>query len=425
MLLIKNGRVHGIATETGDILIDDGRILSVSQNITEPAGATVLDAAGCIVAPGLVDMHVHFRDPGMEYKEDILTGASAAAAGGVTTCCCMPNTSPVADNADVIKYILNKAKNAPATVLPYGAVTIGQNGTELADFYELKAAGAAGLSDDGRPVQSADVMRRALQTARDSGLLVISHCEDADIACDYAVNEGDVSRKLGIPGRPAAAEELMVARDAILAAETGARVHIAHVSAAGSVDIIRRAKQVGAGITAETCPQYFTLTDDEILRQGAMARVNPPLRSRRDVEAIIAALADGTIDCIATDHAPHSPEEKSRPLTEAPSGMTGLETSLALSLTGLYHTGIVSMDRLVSLMSANPARILGLEAGKLREGSAADIVIFDTDEEWTVDPEHFRSKARNSPFAGMKLRGKVMYTISRGRVVYSHAENGG
>ena len=379
---------------------------------------TVIAASGCVAAPGLVDMHVHFRDPGMEYKEDILTGAAAAAAGGVTTCCCMPNTLPVADNADVIEYIIKKAKNAPVTVLPYGAVTHGQNGSELTDFNALKLAGAAGLSDDGNPVQSADVMRRAMRLAHDADMLLISHCEDADLVRDFAVNEGRVSAELGLRGRPAIAEEIMVARDVMLAAETGARVHIAHVSTARSVEIIRRAKEAGIRITAETCPQYFTLTEDEIARQGPLARVNPPLRTRQDVDAIITGLADGTIDVIATDHAPHSAEEKSKPLEQAPSGMIGLETSLGLALTFLYHTGKLSMEKLVQLMSANPARILGLEAGVFAEGAVADIVIFAPDEEWTVDPSNFKSKARNTVFAGLKLRGKVKYTVSRGEVVY-------
>jgi len=428
MLLIKNGLVYKTAAGTGtvdgaaavscDILIEDGRIVSISQNIQETSDMTVLDAAGCIVAPGLVDMHVHFRDPGLEYKEDLLTGAAAAAAGGFTTCCCMPNTKPVADNTETISYILAKAKGAPVKIKPYGAVTVGQEGSELTDFTALKTAGAAGLSDDGNPVQSADVMRRALRSAAETGLLVISHCEDADTVRNYAVNEGEVSRKLGVPGRPAIAEEVMVARDAMLAAETGARVHIAHVSTAGSVDIIRKAKRAGVKITAETCPQYFSLTEDEVLRQGALARVNPPLRTGRDVEAIIGGLIDGTIEVIATDHAPHSTEEKRKPLTEAPSGMIGLETSLGLALTYLYHTGKVSMEKIIMLMSRNPAQVLGLEAGLLQEGAVADIVIFDANEEWIVDPNRFMSKARNTPFAGMKLRGKVKYTISRGAVVY-------
>jgi len=416
MLLIKGGRVFTQTAGSTDILIDGCKIAEISENICETGDIPVLDASRLIVAPGLVDMHVHFRDPGYEYKEDILTGAQAAAAGGVTTCCCMPNTSPVADSEETIEYIINKAKQASVRVLPYGAVTVGQKGRELTDFAALKAAGAVALSDDGNPIQSAELMRRAMILAREHGLLIISHCEDAEMVQNYGVNEGAVSRKLGIPGRPAIAEEIMVARDAMLAAETGARVHIAHVSTVGSVDIIRKAKAAGVSITAETCPQYFTLTEDEILRQGALARVNPPLRTARDVAAIIRGLTDGTIDAIATDHAPHSANEKALPLEEAPSGMIGLETSLALALKLLYHTGELSLDNIIRLMSMNPARILGIDAGTLEVGDTADIVIFDPNEVWTVDPVKFKSKARNTPFAGMNLRGKVKYTISHGKV---------
>ena len=450
------------AAEKSDVLIKDGIIAEIAANIPETGGKAAIDAAGLVVAPGLVDMHVHLRDPGFEYKEDIMTGAAAAAAGGVTTCCCMPNTSPVADNPDVIKYIADKAKGAPIRVLPYGAVTVGQKGVELTDFAALKKAGAVALSDDGNPVQNARLMRRALQQAREADMLIIAHCEDADLAQSHAVNEGKASWELMLPGRPAIAEEIMVVRDAMLAADTGARLHIAHVSTAKSVDIIRKAKEAGARITAETCPQYFTLTEDEVLKQGALARVNPPLRTKEDVEAIICGLLDGTIDAIATDHAPHSREEKALPLTEAPSGMIGLETSLALALTHLYHTGRMGIDEIVALMSTNPARILfegsglrgqgsgdggyegsglrgqgsgdggyegsglrgqgsgdgGYEGSGLRGQGSGDIVIFDPDEEWTVRPGEFKSKARNTPFAGMKLKGRVRYTICRGEIVY-------
>ena len=420
MLLIKGGRVCATtAADESDILIKDGKIAEISENINETVDMTVLNVSGLIVAPGLVDMHVHFRDPGFEYKEDILTGASAAAAGGVTTCCCMPNTLPVADNADIVGYIAQKAKQAPVRVLPYGAVTVGQKGKELTDFASLKEAGAIALSDDGNPIQNSELMRRALRSAREHRLLIISHCEDAEMVKNFAVNEGGISRELGLPGRPAIAEEIMVARDAMLAFDTGARVHIAHVSTAGSVDIIRKAKDAGISITAETCPQYFTLTEDEILRQGTLARVNPPLRTANDVEAVIQGLADGTIDVISTDHAPHSAAEKALPLTDALSGMIGLETSLAITLTSLYHTGKLGLEKIIELMSVNPARLLGLDAGKMSINDIADIVIFDPNEEWTAAPDNFKSKARNTPFGGMTLRGKVKYTISRGEIVYN------
>jgi len=419
MLLIKGGNVVGAPAGSVDLLIDGAKITAISEEVAETDEMTVINASGLVVAPGLVDMHVHFRDPGFEYKEDILTGAAAAAAGGVTTCCCMPNTMPVTDCVDTIRYIADKAKNAPARVLSYGAVTIGQKGEELTDFVALKVVGAVALSDDGNSLQSANLMRRALKRASEFGLMIISHCEDADMVKNYPLNEGRVSKKLGLRGRPAIAEVLMVMRDAMLAGETDSRVHIAHVSTADSVSIIRKAKEAGIKITAETCPQYFSLTEDEILTQGSLARVNPPLRTTDDIEAIIMGLADGTIDAIASDHAPHSAEEKALPLADAPSGMIGLETSLALALTFLYHTGKVSLDEIVALMSTNPARILRIDAGTLSVGAPADIVIFDPDEEWVVNPDNFKSKARNTPFGGMKLKGRVKYTIYNGEIVYN------
>jgi len=418
MVLIKGGSVLGALAGTPDILIEDGRITKIAENINESYEMEVIDATGLIIAPGLVDIHVHLREPGHEYKEDIMSGAAAAAAGGITTCCCMANTDPVADSVEVIRYIENKAKTAPVRVIPYGAVTCGQKGEELTDFVALKVVGAAALSDDGNPVQSAGLMRRALELACEYGLLIISHCEDAELAWNFAVNEGKVSKQLGINGRPAIAEEIMVARDVMLAADTGAKLHIAHVSTAGSVDIIRKAKAAGVKVTAETCPHYFTLTEDEVIRQGAAARVNPPLRTANDVDAVINGLLDGTIDIIASDHAPHSPDEKNKPLADAPSGMIGLETSFALALTFLYHTGKLGLQKIIELMSGKPSALLQLSVGALSEGAAADIIAFDPDEEWVVYPELFKSKSRNTPFAGMKLRGKVKYTISRGEVVY-------
>ena len=419
MLLLKGGYVYdGASGGISDLLIENGKIAAVSQDIEATDGMQVLDVTGLGVAPGLVDIHVHFRDPGFEAKEDIMTGAAAAAAGGITTCCCMPNTSPVADSIETIKYIAEKAAKAPVNVLPYGAVTVGQKGEELTDFVALKVAGAIAFSDDGNPIQNAELMRRAMRTAREYGRVLVSHCEDAEMVKNYAVNEGRVSAALKLPGRPAIAEEIMVARDIMLASETGARVHIAHVSTAASVDIIRKAKSAGVKITAETCPQYFTLTEDEVLKQGALARVNPPLRTASDIEAIIKGLKDGTLDAIVTDHAPHTRKEKALPLSEAPSGMIGLETSLALALTYLYHTGELSIEALVKLMSTKPAQILDIQAGTLKKGAIADVVVFDLNERWIVVPDHFKSKARNTPFAGMELRGKVKYTISRGEIVY-------
>ena len=422
MLLIMNGRIiaPGIKTDhMADLFIKDGIITPLSELPDDRRALTVLDAAGSFIAPGLVDMHVHFRDPGFLYKEDLMTGAAAAAAGGVTTAACMPNTSPVIDNAEAIADIISRAKAAPVTILPYAAVTLGQKGQALTDAAALKAAGAAALSDDGMPVMNAALLREAMKTAQAHDMLIISHCEDEELVKNYAVNEGAVSEKLGIPGRPAVAETLMVMRDVMLAKETGARLHIAHVSTAGSVEIIRRAKTDGVRVTAETCPQYFTLTEDAVLTQGSMARINPPLRTRQDVDAVLDGLLDGTIDAVATDHAPHSAAEKALPLEKAPSGMVGLETSLALTLTMLYHTGRLPLGRIVELMSTAPSKILGINKGRLDTGCPADLIIFDPDEPWTVDPDKFRSKSRNTPFKGMALKGKVKYTIAGGKIVYS------
>lgn len=420
-LLIKQGRlVDPVGGTSGvmDILIENGKVSIIGSNLQEP-DAQVIDARGLVVSAGLVDMHVHLREPGFEYKETIETGCAAAARGGVTSIACMPNTKPVIDTPELVTFVLEQAKKACGVhVLPIAAVSVGQQGKKLTDAEALAHAGAVALSDDGVPVQDANLVRDALIKARRLRLPVLSHCEDAGMVCNYAVNEGVVSRRLGIPGRPAIAEELMVMRDAMLAEETGGAVHICHVSTARSVDIVRKFKKKGVHITCETCPQYFTLTEDEILTQGSMARVNPPLRTQKDVEAIIAGLQDGTIDAIVTDHAPHSAEEKARPLTEAPSGMVGLETSLAVTLTALYHTGKLDLPALLRKMTAAPARILGVDKGRLALGSDGDAVIFDPDEEWVVDPERFASKGRNTPFGGRHLKGRVKYTIADGKVIY-------
>lgn len=421
MLLIKNARILDpgfTALQTADIFIKDGEIAPLDAASNDTNALRVLNADGLVAAPGLVDMHVHFRDPGFTYKEDVFSGARAAAAGGVTTVACMPNTAPVIDSAPLTASFLKRAAKACVTVLTYGAVTTGQKGVELTDTSALKASGVIGLSDDGQPVVSAAIMRAALKASKVNGLFISSHCEDLDLVGHYALNEGRVSEQLGLPGRPAIAEELMAMREAMLARETGARVHIAHVSTARTVDIIRRAKADGVLITAETCPQYFTLTEDEIIKQGSMAKVNPPLRTQNDVDAVIEGLIDGTLDAIVTDHAPHSIDEKALPLTQAPSGMVGLETSFGLALTALYHTGKLPLERIISLMSCNPAAILGIPKGHIRIGDAGDIVLFDPDEDWTVDPGQFQSKGRNTPFTGRRLRGKVKCTIRSGEIVY-------
>ena len=421
-LLIRQGRLVDPVGGIGgvmDVLLEDGRVAMIGSNISEP-DAQVIDASGLVVCAGLVDMHVHLREPGFEYKETIETGAAAAAHGGFTSIACMPNTRPATDNPERIDYVKQKAAKACGVhVWPIGAVTVGESGQELTNFEALKEAGAVALSDDGVPVQNANLMRDGLILAHRQNLTILSHCEDADMVKNYAVNEGRISRQLRIDGRPAIAEELMVARDAMLAEETGAAVHICHISTAKSVALVRRYKRKGVQITCETCPQYFSLTEDEILTQGTMARVNPPLRTKADVEAIIEGLKDGTIDAIATDHAPHSAEEKARPLTEAPSGMVGLETALGVALTYLYHTKELPLSDILRKMTINPACILRLPTkGRLSIGADGDMVIFDPEEEWTVDPEQFASKGRNTPFAGKKLKGKVKYTIVGGKVVY-------
>ena len=423
--MIRKGRVVDPVGGIGgvmDILVEDGRVAVIGSELTEPS-ARVIDARGLTVCAGLVDMHVHLREPGFEYKETIETGCLAAARGGFTSIAPMPNTRPAADYPERIALVRQKAAQACGVhVWPIGAVTRGQKGQALTDAAALKKAGAVALSDDGMPVQNANLLRDALIRCRRQELTILSHCEDADLVKNYAVNEGRVSRALGLPGRPAIAEELQVMRDAMLAEETGAAVHICHISTARSVEIVRQFKKKGVPITCETCPQYFALTEDELLSRGTLARVNPPLRTRLDVEGILAGLKDGAIDVIATDHAPHSAEEKARPLPEAPSGMVGLETALAVTLTSLYHTGVMDLSDILRKMTINPAFILRIPKGRLSLGGGADFTIFDPDEEWTVDPEQFASKGRNTPFAGRTLKGRVKYTIVDGKIIYQEGK---
>lgn len=421
-LLIKHGRVVDPVSGTvsiQDLYIENGKVVQLEKDIRQEADQ-VIDADGLVVCPGLVDMHVHLRDPGLTYKEDIFTGTAAAAHGGVTSVACMANTDPVVDTPEQVRYVKDKAAQANGVhVYPIAAVSMGMRGEEPSDADALKKAGAIALSDDGCNVDNANLMRDVMIHAKRLEMPVLCHCEDTTMVEGRAVNEGSVSRQLWLEGRPAIAEEIMVMRDAMLAEETGAHVHICHVSTAKSVDIIRRMKKRGVAITCETCPQYFTLTEDEILTQGSMARVNPPLRTAKDIKGIIAGLKDGTIDAIATDHAPHSAEEKSRPLTRAPSGMVGLETSLAITLTELYHTGKMKLPEIIKRMTYTPASILRLSSkGRLSLGSDADITIFDPEEVWTIDPEQFASKARNTPFAGREVKGKVKYTIVGGNLIY-------
>ena len=419
-LLIRGGRVVDPAQGVDDrldLLIQDGKILRLGRDLAAP-DAQILNADGLTAAPGLVDIHVHLREPGFEAKETVSTGCAAAARGGVTTLVAMPNTRPAADCPEVVQLVRDKAAPTRINVLPAGAVTLGQKGEQLTDFAALKAAGVPALTDDGVPIQNLALLRRALLEAKRLSLPLLDHCEDRDMVQNYAVNEGAVSRRLGLPGRPAVAEELQIMRDVMLAEDTGAHVHICHISTAKGVDIVRQAKARGVHVTCETCPQYFTLTEDEILRQGTMARVNPPLRTQADVDGIRAGLADGTIDAIVTDHAPHTAGEKSKPLPDAPSGMVGLETSLALALTGLYHTGLLPLAQVLDLMSASPAALLGLDKGTLAVGRDADLILFDPDQAWIIDKTKFASKGRNTPFHGRTVRGRVKYTISRGTIIY-------
>ena len=420
-LLIAQGNLVDPARKydgSQEILIENGVIAAIAPKLDAPE-AQRIDGRGLSVSPGLIDPHVHLRDPGLTYKEDILTGTAAAACGGFTAVACMPNTKPVADCPEIIAGILDRAQSGSGVrVLPIGAISVGERGERCADFAALKMAGAVALSDDGVPVMRAVLMREALQRAKDCGLPLLCHEEDGEMVRNYAVNEGKISRQLGIPGRPAIAEELMVARDGLLSLETGVPVHFCHISTAGSVNIIRRLKAVGAAVTCETCPQYFTLTEDAILERGSLARVNPPLRTAADVAAIVEGLRDGTIDCIATDHAPHAAEEKARPLTEAPSGMVGLETALAITLTQLYHSGAMELTEILQKMTAGPAQLLNLPYGKLAVGAVADLTLFDLNEKWTIDPVNFRSKGRNTPFARWSVQGKAKYTLVGGRVIY-------
>jgi dihydroorotase len=422
-LLIKGGRVIDPAQgidEILDILVADGRIRELGKRVAAGKAVETIEADGLLVFPGLIDMHVHLRDPGLEYKEDIVTGSRAAAAGGFTSIACMPNTKPVNDNRMVTEYIVNKAKaEALVNVFPIGAITLGSSGDNLVDMAELKAAGCVALSDDGRPVTNAAMMRLALECAAESGIMVIAHAEELALVGEGVMNEGDTSRELGLKGIPWAAEDIAVARDVYLAEFTGSPLHIAHVSTAGSVRIIRNAKARGVRVTCETSPHYFSLTDDAVASRKANAKMNPPLREAADVAAIKSGLTDGTIDAIATDHAPHQGDEKDIDFNKALNGIIGLETSLPLSLK-LVEEKVLGLAALIEKMSLNPARILGIDRGALLAGVVADITIVDTALEWVVEAERLASKSKNSPWLGEKMKGKAVYTIVGGRIVFKN-----
>lgn len=421
MILIKDGRVVDPASgvdEGLDVVLEDGRVKALGKFPKTEDYQRVIDAKGKIVAPGLVDIHVHFRDPGLTYKEDIATGAAAAAAGGYTTVVCMANTKPVVDSVEVLSELLGRMKQLPIHVLSAAAVTKGLQGKELTDMRALRAAGAAGFTDDGIPIMDSALLFEAMKLAKELDAPISLHEEDPALIAAAGINQGPVSKQLNFGGAPALAEESLVARDCMLALRSGARVDIQHISSGVSVDVVRAMKGLGAGVFAEVTPQHFSLTEQAALERGALAKVNPPLRGEADRYALIRGLKDGTIDFIATDHAPHSPEEKARELAQAPSGMIGLETALALGVTNLVRKGHLTMLQLLEKMTVNPARFYGLDAGTLRAGAPADLVIFDEREKWTVEEDKFRSKSRNSPFTGMELYGKVYCTICGGNVVY-------
>jgi dihydroorotase len=424
-LLIRGGRVIDPGRggdDVADVLVSAGRIEAVGRNIPAGDGTRVVDAAGRIVAPGLIDLHTHLREPGQEDLETVASGAMAAAAGGFTAVCAMPNTDPVTDNQAAVGFIVSQAQRAgKARVYPIGAVSLGQKGQQLAEFGELVGAGAVAVSDDGKPVVSSHLMRTALEYAKTFGIPVADHCEDPTLAQGGAMHEGIVSTRLGLKGVPAAAEEIMVARDIILAELTGGHVHLCHMSTRGSVELIRRAKDRGLRVTAEACPHHFSLTHERCEGYDTNAKMNPPLREPADREAIREALRDGTIDAIATDHAPHHYDAKEREFDDAPNGIIGLETALGLAITELVEPGLLTLPELVRRMSTTPARIFNLPGGTLTVGGPADVVVFDPGAEWEVRPEAFHSKSRNTPFTGRRLRGRADLTIVRGEVVFERA----
>jgi dihydroorotase len=423
-LLVANGYVidptQGI-NGGRDVLIEDGRVAAlVKSGESVPEGAQVFDATGLIVAPGFIDLHTHLREPGQEYKETIASGAAAAVAGGFTSVCAMPNTDPVNDNPAVTSFIAEQSQTIKlANVFPVGAITKGSRGEELAEMGEMKRAGIVAVTDDGHSVPSPGLMRRALEYARGFDLTVMDHCEDKTLAAGGVMHEGEWSLRLGLRGAPALAEESDAMRDCALAELTGARMHLAHVSTRGAIEAVRRTKERGAQVTCEVAPHHFTLTDAACEGFDTNMKMNPPLRSREHVEAILEAIADGTIDAIATDHAPHHADEKALEFDHAPFGITGLETAVGLALDRLVHNGRISLERLVELFSVNPARIFRLEGrGTLRAGAWGDVTILDPDLKWTFDASRSKSKSRNTPFDGWTLRGAAVASVVAGRVVY-------
>ena len=418
-MLLKNGHLIDPASKTDelmDIRVENGIITELGKNLSIQNDEEMLNLSGLTVAPGLIDTHVHFRDPGLTYKEDIHTGSLAAAKGGFTSVICMANTKPTVDSVDTLKDILRRAADESIHIYQTASVSYGLNGDKMTDFDALADAGACGFTDDGIPLLDATFCYKAMQKAAELDMPISLHEEDKAFITNNGINAGEISAKLGVAGSPAIAEEVMVARDCMLALRSGAAVVIQHISSGNSVELVRTAKKLGANIHAEATPHHFTLTEKALLKHGTFAKMNPPLRTEKDRQAIIQGLKDGTIDLIATDHAPHSAEEKAKPLTEAPSGITGLETSLGLGITSLVREGQLTLMELLEKMTCNPASLYKLPGGRINTNAPADFVIFDPDETWTVTD--FASKASNSPFKGTTLYGKIHYTICNGKIVY-------
>ena len=419
-MIIKGGSVvFKDGVEKKDIRVADGKIVRIAEGLTAEKNEEVIDAKGLHVFPGLIDMHVHLREPGFEYKEDIESGCKAAVKGGFTQICCMPNTAPIADNKVVISYIRHRAEEVNlCKVRPVGAITKGEEGEQLADIGEMKKAGAVAISDDGKAVKSSRLMRLAMEYAGGFNMKCLCHCEDKELSDGGVVNEGYNSTLAGLKGIPRAAEDVSISREICLAESLGVPVHICHVSTFSGVRLIRDAKRAGVKVTAETCPHYFAATDDLITGFDTNTKVNPPIREEKDRQAILEGLKDGTLDCIVTDHAPHHPNDKNVEYNLAAFGISGIETSFGFAVTYLYKTGILTLPEIAAKMSGNPARILGLEGGEIAEGAAADLTIADLDEEWTVDSSKFLSKGKNTPFNGRKLSGSIKYTVVDGNVKY-------
>lgn len=423
-LLIKNGRVLDPSVkldEICDVLVEDGIILGVfEKGSVKDACDEVIDAAGCFVMPGLIDLHVHLREPGYEYKETIKTGSAAAARGGFTTICPMPNTSPSTDNPEKIKQLLLKAaEDSPVNICPVGAVTIGQQGDEVTDIAGMAKAGAVAISEDGKSVMNVRVYKKAMEEAAEAGITVLAHCEDKNLVGKGAINAGIVADKLGMQGISNAVEDVIAARDIVLAAETGTKLHLCHCSTKGSTVLLKNAKNEGIDVTGEVCPHHFAMTEDEITGDDANYKMNPPLRSALDVQALKEAVRDDVIDVIATDHAPHSAEEKAKSIADAPFGIVGLETAVALTVTHLLEQGYITPMQMAAKMSTNPAKVIGIDKGTLQPGKIADITIIDPKAEYVIDKNTFVSKGKNTPFHGKTVRGKVKYTIVSGKVVFA------